>query len=90
MNGRLRTGPRLGYKKIASMPWVSMSGLRLRIEPTGLAIPIRHRVGLDDTLPRTDGADPPDADPAAQATRLRLRPAPKGRGAHRGYGGQHR
>ena len=55
-----------------------MSGLRLRIEPTGLAILIRHRVGLDDTLPRTDRADPADADPAAQATRLRLRPAQRG------------
>jgi hypothetical protein len=36
----------------------------VRIEPTGLAILVRHRVGLDDTLPRTDSADAADADAA--------------------------
>ena len=33
----------------------------MRIEPTGLAVLVRHRVALDDTLPRANGADPADA-----------------------------
>src|ERR1700674_676622 len=36
----------------------------VRIEPAGLAVLVRHRVGLDDALPRADPADPADADPA--------------------------
>ena len=36
----------------------------VRIEPAGLAVLVRHSVGLDDTLPRADPADPADADPA--------------------------
>src|ERR1700674_2297893 len=36
----------------------------VRIEPAGLAVLVRHRVGLDDALPGADPADPADADPA--------------------------
>ena len=43
----------------------------MRVEPTRLAVLVRHRVGFDDTLPRTDSADPADAD-AAVADRVLL------------------
>jgi hypothetical protein len=36
----------------------------VRVEPAGLAVFVRHCVGLDDALPRPDRPDPPDADPA--------------------------
>ena len=43
----------------------------MRVEPTRLAVLVRHRVGFDDTLPCTDSADPADAD-AAVADRVLL------------------
>ena len=43
----------------------------MRVEPTRLAVLVRHRVGFDDTLPRTDSADPADAN-AAVADRVLL------------------
>ena len=36
----------------------------MRVEPAGLAVLIRHRVGLDHALSRPDCADPADAEPA--------------------------
>ena len=36
----------------------------VRVEPAGLAVLVRHRVALDDALPRADRADAADAEPA--------------------------
>src|SRR5229473_762505 len=36
----------------------------VRVKPAGFAVLVRHRVGLDDALPRADPADPADADAA--------------------------